>query len=214
MDIDPNRCVELRIGGNIDQRESEEGLCALKVERQQFQELQQTGSYSSSESVSRIPLRIDLIKEYWNTNTHRHLSYNVLSQQEQRIKHDRASSRQSHQVSRTVQLDNRSQPYSWPFEHYTRQLVKVIQMRRLCNQERSPLEDYQEAQDLDLQRHICNTRELTMHEVLQYLQISVLSSEMDLIQNQPRKFRYFTHQSLNYRRLQGRSNKSESHEQS
>ncbi|KAA6382618.1 MAG: hypothetical protein EZS28_021854 [Streblomastix strix] len=31
MDIDPNRFVELRMGGNIDQRESEEGLCALNI---------------------------------------------------------------------------------------------------------------------------------------------------------------------------------------
>ncbi|KAA6356139.1 MAG: hypothetical protein EZS28_048334, partial [Streblomastix strix] len=46
-------------------------------------------------------------------------------------------------------------------------------MRRLCNQERNPLEDAQGAWDLDLYRHICDTCEPTMHEVLQYLQRQV-----------------------------------------
>ncbi|KAA6357721.1 MAG: hypothetical protein EZS28_046752 [Streblomastix strix] len=46
-------------------------------------------------------------------------------------------------------------------------------MRRLRNQEKSPLEDAQGAWDLDLYRHICNTREPTMNKVLQYLQRQV-----------------------------------------
>ncbi|KAA6360535.1 MAG: hypothetical protein EZS28_043938, partial [Streblomastix strix] len=164
MDNGPNRCVELRMGSNIDQREPGESICARGVEGQQPQEFQSKRSDSSSESASRIPSRIDLITAYWNTITHRQHSYNELPQQGQRINDDRAPSRQGPQASRTIQLDNRSQPYSWPFEHYTRQLVKVIQMRRLRNQERSPLEDTQGTWDLDLYRHICDTREPTMHE--------------------------------------------------
>ncbi|KAA6403118.1 MAG: hypothetical protein EZS28_001347 [Streblomastix strix] len=160
-------------GGNIDQSESEESLCARRMEGPQPQGLQSTRGDSSSESVSRIPLRIDLITAYWYTITHRQYSYNVLPQQGRRINHDRATSRQSPQFSRTIQLDNRIQPYSWPFEHNTRQLVKVIKMRRLHNQERNPLEDAQRAWDLDLYRHICNQREPIMHEVLQYLQKQV-----------------------------------------
>ncbi|KAA6333403.1 MAG: hypothetical protein EZS28_053177, partial [Streblomastix strix] len=54
-----------------------------------------------------------------------------------------------------------------------KQLVKVIEMRRILNQERNPLEDAQGAWDLDLYRHICDTREPTMHEILQYLQRQV-----------------------------------------
>ncbi|KAA6384971.1 MAG: hypothetical protein EZS28_019499, partial [Streblomastix strix] len=105
-----NKWVELRMGGNIDQRESGEGLCAWTVEGQQPQELQSTRSDSSSGSSSRIPSRIDLITAYWNTITHRQHSYNVLPQQAQRINRDRATNRQSPQVSRTIQLDNTPLP--------------------------------------------------------------------------------------------------------
>ncbi|KAA6401694.1 MAG: hypothetical protein EZS28_002779 [Streblomastix strix] len=131
--------------------------------------------------------------------THKQHSFSVLTQQGQRINHDRASSRQSPQVSRTIQLDNRSQPYSQPFEHYTRQLVKVIQMRRLRNQERSPLEDTQGAWDLVLYAYIGDTcKNDSARCIAIYSRTDLLPCEMNSIQNGPRKFRYFTHQSLNY----------------
>ncbi|KAA6359013.1 MAG: hypothetical protein EZS28_045460, partial [Streblomastix strix] len=43
-------------------------------------------------------------------------------------------------------------------------------MRRLRNQERGSQKDAQGAWDLDFYRRICDTREPTMHEVLQYLE--------------------------------------------
>ncbi|KAA6402742.1 MAG: hypothetical protein EZS28_001733 [Streblomastix strix] len=55
IDNEPNRCFEHRIWGNIDQRESGEGLCARRVEGQQPQELQSARSDCSSENISRIP---------------------------------------------------------------------------------------------------------------------------------------------------------------
>ncbi|KAA6369054.1 MAG: hypothetical protein EZS28_035419 [Streblomastix strix] len=58
----------------------------------------------------------------------------------------------------------KAKSFSWFFEHFIRQLVKIIQMRRLCNYERSPLEETQGALDLDLYRRICDSRDPTMHE--------------------------------------------------
>ncbi|KAA6375517.1 MAG: hypothetical protein EZS28_028954 [Streblomastix strix] len=173
MDNDPNRCFEFRMGCYIDQRESREGVCKRRVEGQQPQEFQSVRSDSSSEKASRIPSIIDLITAYWNTITHKQLSYSALLQQGKKVNYDRSVGRQSPQVSRTMQLENISQSYSWPFEHYTGQLIKVIQMRRLRNQQRRYLKDTQGLWDLDLYRHICDMHDPTMYEVLQYLQRQV-----------------------------------------
>ncbi|KAA6398222.1 MAG: hypothetical protein EZS28_006246 [Streblomastix strix] len=170
MDNNPDRCFELRMGGKTDQREPRKGVRTRRVERQQPQEFQSTRSDSSFENTSRILSRIDLIAAYWNTITHRQHSQNVLLYQRQRINYNSSTSRQSPQVSRTIQRDNRSQSYSRLFKHYTRQLIKVIRMQRERNEERSPLEDTQGAWDLELYRCIYDTRKPIMHEVLQYLQ--------------------------------------------
>ncbi|KAA6386558.1 MAG: hypothetical protein EZS28_017914 [Streblomastix strix] len=107
-DNDPNRCVQLRMGGNADQRESREAVRTWKMNGQQSQELQSMKNYSSSESASRIPSRIDLIAVYLKTITNRKHSQNVLPQQGQRINYDRATSRQIPQVHRIIHLDNRA----------------------------------------------------------------------------------------------------------
>ncbi|KAA6375878.1 MAG: hypothetical protein EZS28_028593, partial [Streblomastix strix] len=176
MDNDPDRCLEFRMGGNTDQRESREGVRTWRVERQQRQEFQLTRSDSGSESNFEIPSRNDLITAYWNTITHKQYCYNVQPQQGQSINYDCSTSRQSHQVSRTILHDNRIQSYSWTFEHYTRQIIKVIQMRKLRIQERSSLEDTQGAWDQDLNRYICNTRELTTHEKVKIERVSIAVS--------------------------------------
>ncbi|KAA6372658.1 MAG: hypothetical protein EZS28_031814, partial [Streblomastix strix] len=62
-----------------------------------------------------------------------------------------------------------------PVDKVLKQLVKVIQMRRLNNQERYPLENTQGIWDLGLHKRTCNTQEPIMRQILKNLQRQVFS---------------------------------------
>ncbi|KAA6357336.1 MAG: hypothetical protein EZS28_047137 [Streblomastix strix] len=144
-------------GGNTNQRKPKEGVHTRRVEEQQPQEFQTTRNDAVPKAL--LEFRQELIQLH--PSGIRSLTDNTVTMY--CLNKGKGSIKIAPQVDKVF-----------------KQHVKVIQMRRLRNQERGSLKGTDGAWDLDLYRRICDTRESIMNEVLLYLQRQKTISEVKI----------------------------------